>query len=159
MKTLVRRGVFLVFLYLGHLCFAESSIPVSWEKLGELNYESGEMSESLSQLNNQIVEVSGFIVPLEMDGYIDTVKEFLLVPNPLACIHVPPPPPNQMVFIKMKKSIPLDMDFRGVAIRGLLTISKPKKENSFVSYEIEGFFAKEANIEVEDPMMEFLQKI
>ena len=28
-------------------------------------------------------------------------QEFLLIPNPMSCMHVPPPPPNQMILVKM----------------------------------------------------------
>jgi len=51
-------------------------------------------------LNGATVKLPGFVVPLEMsaDG---TVKEFFLVPYFGACIHVPPPPPNQIVYVKL----------------------------------------------------------
>ena len=42
------------------------------------------------------------MVPLEDD--LDVVTEFLLVPYAGACIHVPPPPPNQIVYVKMDKN-------------------------------------------------------
>ena len=32
--------------------------------------------ESLLNVSDQLVEVEGFIVPLEMDEYLNTVKEF-----------------------------------------------------------------------------------
>jgi hypothetical protein len=41
----------------------------------------------------------GYIVPLEDDR--EEVKEFLLVPSAGARIHVPPPPPNQIVHVVM----------------------------------------------------------
>ena len=44
------------------------------------------------------------MVPLEDNQR--KVTEFLLVPSPQACIHVPAPPPNQMVYVKMKKGVP-----------------------------------------------------
>ena len=89
-----------------------------------------------------------------MDEYIDSVKEFLLVPDPFSCIHVPPPPANQMILITMEESIPLDMDFRGVAITGVLDIAE--SDNGVFGYSLKGESAKEANIEFEDPIMEFL---
>ena len=41
----------------------------------------------------------GYLLPLELDG--TRVTEFFLVPYVGACIHVPPPPPNQIVLVKM----------------------------------------------------------
>lgn len=126
---------------------------VTWEMMEALNYETGEMPDSLKALHNHQVEVTGFIVPLEMDEYIDSVKEFLLVPDPLACIHVPPPPPNQLIYVEMNKEIPLDMDYRGVAVTGILFISE---SNGTFGYKLSGTSAKEANIEFDDPLMDIL---
>ena len=137
--------------------YAKPVTPVSWAEMRQLDYETGQMSHTLQELDGQLIEIEGFIVPLETDGYIDTVKEFLLVPNPLACIHVPPPPPNQMMLVTMKKAIPLDMDFRGVAIQGRLSISQVELADGFVSYALKGFSAKEANIEFDDPLMDLLE--
>lgn len=128
---------------------------VSWELLEKFNYETGEMPRSVKRLQGRMVEVQGFIVPIDVDSYIDMIKEFLLVPNPLACIHFPPPAPNQIIFIRMKEAIPLDMDYRGVAIKGRFIIPE-LEEGDFVSFELEGVSAKEANIEFDDPY-EFLE--
>jgi hypothetical protein len=43
----------------------------------------------------------GYLLPLEVNQ--DKVTEFLLVPYVGACIHVPPPPPNQIVHVKVLK--------------------------------------------------------
>jgi uncharacterized protein len=49
----------------------------------------------ISALNGQRVKIAGFVVPLDINKI--KVKEFLLVPYFGACIHVPPPPSNQVV--------------------------------------------------------------
>ena len=49
-------------------------------------------------LDGKLVKLAGFVVPLEMDA--ETIGEFLLVPYYGACIHVPPPPSNQTVYIR-----------------------------------------------------------
>lgn len=53
------------------------------------------------------VKLPGFIVPLDV-GKDGMVPEFFLVPYFGACIHVPPPPPNQIIYVKMAKGIALD---------------------------------------------------
>jgi hypothetical protein len=55
------------------------------------------------ELDGVRVRVPGFVVPLTLssDGVI---HEFLLVPYFGACIHVPPPPPNQIIYVKMRGS-------------------------------------------------------
>lgn len=52
------------------------------------------------KLNGSWVRIPGFVVPLEMNPN-GTVRKFLLVPYFGACIHVPPPPPNQIVYVTM----------------------------------------------------------
>jgi len=49
----------------------------------------------VEELNGQRVRIPGYLLPLEISG--SKVTEFLLVPYIGACIHVPPPPPNQIV--------------------------------------------------------------
>jgi len=53
----------------------------------------------VKELDGQRVRIPGYLLPLEMTGTKAT--EFLLVPYVGACIHVPPPPPNQIVYVKM----------------------------------------------------------
>lgn len=48
-------------------------------------------------LDGKKVKLPGFVVPIEGDG--EAVSEFLLVPYYGACIHVPPPPANQTVYV------------------------------------------------------------
>lgn len=54
-----------------------------------------------TDLNGKTVRIPGYIIPLEYDG--EGTTEFLLVPYIGACIHVPPPPPNQLVYVKTTK--------------------------------------------------------
>jgi len=53
----------------------------------------------VEELNGQRVRIPGYLLPLEMSG--SKVTEFLLVPYIGACIHVPPPPPNQIVHVNL----------------------------------------------------------
>lgn len=56
----------------------------------------------VKELDGQHVRMPGYLLPLEItDG---KVTQFLLVPYVGACIHVPPPPPNQIVHVKVAQS-------------------------------------------------------
>ncbi len=72
---------------------------LNWDELYELDLETGEPSPLLTGLDGQPVKIPGFMVPL--DDSASTVREFLLVPFAGACIHVPAPPPNQIVHVTM----------------------------------------------------------
>lgn len=140
----------LLMLLFNTQVIAKKAMDIGWDTLSLLNVETGERPKSLSDFEGETVEVTGFIVPLEMDDYIDKIKDFLLVPDPFSCYHVPPPPLNQIVLVNMKKAIKLDMDARGVAIKGVLTIEKHPENQAMFSYKLKGISAKEANIEFPD---------
>ncbi len=80
---------------------AESGKPrvLDWKVLRELNLKNNQPSAKLKSADGQLVRIAGFMVPLEDQA--EHVTEFLLVPYPQACIHVPAPPPNQIVHVKM----------------------------------------------------------
>ncbi|MFK7954524.1 MAG: DUF3299 domain-containing protein [Lysobacterales bacterium] len=63
-------------------------------------------STLVMELAGQNVRLPGFIVPLESDE-VGLLSEFFLVPYFGACIHVPPPPPNQLVYVKLNKPFEL----------------------------------------------------
>jgi len=80
---------------------AQTPIAVDWRMLSGLNYNTGDMTEQLKQLNGKLVKIPGYMVPLDDDAA--GVTEFLLVPYFGACIHTPPPPPNQIVYVKLNR--------------------------------------------------------
>ena len=55
----------------------------------------------VTEFNGKRVRIGGYVVPLDFEA--TTIKEFLLVPFVGACIHVPPPPANQIVYVKSDK--------------------------------------------------------
>ena len=73
---------------------------ITKEKVAILQEVDALFIDGLKKHDNTRVKIPGFMVPLEDDS--KQVTEFLLVPSPQACIHVPAPPPNQMVYVKMK---------------------------------------------------------
>lgn len=54
------------------------------------------------QLDGAPIKMPGYVLPLEFSGR--KVTEFLLVPWVGACIHTPPPPPNQIVHVILDKN-------------------------------------------------------
>ena len=74
-------------------------------------------TEIIQELDGKAAKIPGFIVPLEFDDD-QVITEFFLVPYFGACIHVPPPPPNQIIYIKYKQGFKLEslyepiLDFR-----------------------------------------------
>lgn len=88
---------------------AEKAPSLTWENLRGLDPQSCKMPADLKKHDGTIVRVPGYIIPLEDND--QAVSEFLLVPYPLACIHVPAPTPNQIVHVKMDKGKKIEFDF------------------------------------------------
>lgn len=55
---------------------------------------------------DRTIRVPGFIVPLDNDEN-QKVTEFFVVPYFGACLHMPPPPPNQMIHVKFEQGVEL----------------------------------------------------
>jgi hypothetical protein len=107
-------------------------ITVGWSTLKTLN--SAQASSPARGLDNKLVSVPGFMVPLEDDA--DQVTEFILVPFAGACIHVPPPPPNQMIYVKLQRNHKAKMSFtEPIIVTGRLhvtTVDSPYGDISFL---------------------------
>jgi len=100
----------------------DALMPKSWDPMGDLKaLDLNKLSDAdpraiealekiraswanapvVPELDGKPVRIAGYIVPLEQSK--QGVKEFLLVPYFGACIHVPPPPPNQVIHVTLDK--------------------------------------------------------
>ena len=75
----------------------------------------------VESLDGKRVHIGGYVVPLDFDA--TTIKEFLLVPFVGACIHVPPPPANQIIYVKTDKGFDVKGSFDPVYVTGTLKVS------------------------------------
>jgi hypothetical protein len=77
-------------------------------------------------LDGTVIRIPGYLLPLEYTG--KDVTEFLLVPWVGACIHTPPPPPNQIVHVKSDKPVSVGSGlFAPVWVTGQLSTAGAKK--------------------------------
>lgn len=90
----------------------------------------------IGELNGKEVKIPGFVVPLEGDD--ETLTEFLLVPYFGACIHVPPPPSNQIIYVKFEKGVPVDNLYDAVWITGKLSTESWEGDIASVGYSMAG---------------------
>ena len=72
-------------------------------------------------LDGKRVHIGGYVVPLDFDA--TRVKEFLLVPFVGACIHVPPPPAYQIVYVKTEQEFDVQGTFDPVWVTGTLKVT------------------------------------
>lgn len=78
---------------------------------------------------DKTVVMDGYILPLRAEG--GRVVEFLLVPWVGACIHTPPPAPNQIVHVDYPKGFELTGMFTPVRLEGRLT-HRPSEYDLFL---------------------------
>ncbi|MEM9266972.1 MAG: DUF3299 domain-containing protein [Cyanobacteria bacterium P01_F01_bin.13] len=71
------------------------------------------------QWTEATVQLSGYALPLTWNQ-AEQVTEFLLVPYVGACIHVPPPPPNQIIYIQPEQPLTVPGMFTPVVVEGEL---------------------------------------
>ena len=110
---------------------------VDWQLLASLDYRTGEMSAELESFVGREVKVPGYMVPLE--DWAGEVSEFLLVPYVGACVHTPPPPPNQLVYVRMEDDERVQVSFwNPVWIHGTLTVEETTNLYASVSFKMAG---------------------
>ncbi len=107
------------------------------EKAQELMAEIKQLMDFapvVDELNGQTVRISGYAVPLDFDE--QDVREFLLVPYFGACIHVPPPPGNQTVYVKSEQGLSLDGLWYPVSVVGKLETVHVSSDLAEAGYSI-----------------------
>ncbi|MBU1330224.1 MAG: DUF3299 domain-containing protein [Gammaproteobacteria bacterium] len=87
-------------------------------------------------LDGQAVKLPGYIVPLDVTDE-GRVTEFLLVPYFGACIHVPPPPSNQIVHVQAELGVLLDALYQPFWVEGPLKVEHSSSELAEVGYQMQ----------------------
>jgi len=106
------------------------------ERAAERLRQAWENAPVVQSLSNKVVKLSGFLVTLEGDG--KAVSEFLLVPYFGACIHVPPPPSNQVVLVRTgNRPFKVNQMFDMVSVTGTLRTERARNDLASASYVIE----------------------
>lgn len=133
---------------------AEDFIDLEWEDLlpedeaappatlrGLIDHDSAPLASQQpasggvrTDWNGRIVRIPGFIVPIDTRG--TGVVAFLLVPYVGACIHVPPPPANQLVFVTTETPYESAGLFEPVNVTGMFGVSSISTQFAQVGYAL-----------------------
>jgi uncharacterized protein len=79
---------------------------------------AGQPPAVVATLDGQRVSIGGYVVPLDFEA--TKIKEFLLVPFVGACIHVPPPPANQIIYVQAAEGFEVTGPFDPVTVTGTM---------------------------------------
>jgi len=106
---------------------AEGSAADTMVQVGTFN--------TVKELNGKKIRIPGYTVPFEY-GADAQIREFLLVPYFGACIHSPPPPPNQTIFIMADKPIKMNDLAQAVWIEGVIYTQTQESDLADAAYTI-----------------------
>ena len=84
--------------------------------------------------NGQIVRLPGFVVPIDQRG--TGVVAFILVPFVGACVHVPPPPANQLVFVTTEEPYESEGLYEPVHVTGMFGVSSISTHLAEIGYAL-----------------------
>lgn len=125
---------------------SEQEKEVRWETLqqlpSEVSSDKFDIAQSEGELKNILntnISIKGFMLP--MDYSSREIREFLLMPYIPSCIHVPPPPPNQIIHVVMGEDKSIPASFYPVEVEGVLSIEENQDFES--SYKMVGLSVKE----------------
>lgn len=92
--------------------------------------------ETVDALDGIRIRLPGYSVPFDYGTDIE-ITEFLLVPYFGACLHAPPPPPNQTVYVTTAKPIKLVDLAQAVWVEGVLRTTTESTSLADAAYTIE----------------------
>lgn len=93
-------------------------------------------AKTVAAFDGKQIRLGGYPVPLETDAEGRSTL-FFLVPYPGACIHVPPPPPNQLVLVRYPKGIELEDIYAPLWVSGTLKVEPVSNELADAAYALD----------------------
>ena len=93
-------------------------------------------NKTVASMNGKQIRLGGYPVPLESDAKGRSTL-FFLVPYPGACIHVPPPPPNQLVLVRYPKGLKLDDIYTPLWVTGTLKVESVTHDLADAAYALD----------------------
>ncbi|PKO56633.1 MAG: DUF3299 domain-containing protein [Betaproteobacteria bacterium HGW-Betaproteobacteria-21] len=118
----------------------QDSDPRAMEAMQKMR-EEWDRAPLVQRFNGQRVRIPGFVVPLETDG--KTIREFLLVPYFGACVHVPPPPANQLIHVIPDKPVADGLNMMPVWVSGVLAVQRLESDLGNAGYQLRGIKVEE----------------
>jgi hypothetical protein len=93
-------------------------------------------TKTVPAMNGRDIRIGGYPVPLEADARGNSTL-FFLVPYPGACIHVPPPPPNQLILVRYPKGLKLADIYTPLWVTGKVQVEKISNDLADAAYALD----------------------
>lgn len=104
------------------------------DEMSLLRSEQPPSSGVTGEFNGEVVRIPGYMVPLDTRGA--GVTAFILVPYVGACIHVPPPPANQLVFVTTGTPYESSGLFEAVNVTGMFGTASTSTQLADIGYSL-----------------------
>lgn len=98
-----------------------------WSVLADFDQKKKKPGKKLEAIIDKEISLVGFMMPLDNNA-TKSIKEFLLVPYFPSCIHVPPPPSNQIVLVSYKGKKDLPLHYGLITVKGVFKMASAKKK-------------------------------
>lgn len=95
-----------------------------------------ESARTVAKMDGAEGKLVGYIVPISVSPR-NEILEFFLVPFFGACIHVPPPPPNQIVHVKPAEPLPMVDIWDPYWVEGTVRIRPVENTTAKAAYAID----------------------
>jgi hypothetical protein len=90
---------------------------------------------TVAELDGASIAIEGFVVPFDFRPGAG-ITEFLLVPFYGACIHVPPPPQNQMIYVTTDEPVEIASIWDPVRVEGVLSATTKLSDLGDAAYSM-----------------------
>lgn len=126
-------------------------VPKGWDPMKEMTRIGSALDDSpqamkvlrdvwdnaplVESLDGSEVKLPGYVVPLEYTTGV--VKEFLLVPYFGACIHSPPPPANQILFVDAAAAKAQVKTMDVVWVQGKMSVKRQDSSMGVAGYRMQ----------------------
>nr|WP_070961471.1 DUF3299 domain-containing protein [Hyphomonas sp. Mor2] len=91
--------------------------------------------DTVTELDGELVRIPGYVVPFDFDSKARHT-ELLFVPYMGACIHTPPPPPNQIIFVRADPAVKIEDIWAPYWLEGTIETEQVENELGDAAYAL-----------------------
>lgn len=91
--------------------------------------------ETVTELDGKLIRIPGYVVPFDFN-LEKKQASFLFAPYMGACIHTPPPPPNQIIYVEADPAVKIDDMWVAYWLEGTLTAEKEETDLAATAYRL-----------------------
>ncbi|MGE6697220.1 DUF3299 domain-containing protein [Hyphomonas sp. NPDC076900] len=91
--------------------------------------------DTVPELDGMLIRIPGYVVPFDFN-LKNKQAAFLLAPYMGACIHTPPPPPNQIIYVEADPAVKIDDIWTAYWLEGTLSAQTQESDLAAAAYTL-----------------------